>query len=332
MRYEGSKVSDLVIAYIGGGSRGWAWGLMNDLAMDPHMEGEVRLYDIDREAAEMNMVIGNRTAAHPDAVSHWRYTVSGSLREALTGADFVVISILPATFDEMQSDVHAPEKLGVYQSVGDTTGPGGFMRAMRTIPMFVEIAEAIRDYAPRAWVINYTNPMTICVKTLYEVFPDIKVIGCCHEVFGTEKLLVEAAKKYLGYPDTLRREDIEVSVIGINHFTWLNYASVNGDDLFPAYARLASEYAESGFNPAGEDNWLNSYFECSNRVKFDLFNRFGLIAAAGDRHLGRVCARRLVHEGPRDRQAVEILHDAGVLAQGVPAAQEEGRKPDAGQR
>ena len=91
MRYEGSKVSDLVIAYIGGGSRGWAWGLMNDLAMDPHMEGEVRLYDIDREAAEMNMVIGNRTAAHPDAVSHWRYTVSGSLREALTGADFVVM-------------------------------------------------------------------------------------------------------------------------------------------------------------------------------------------------------------------------------------------------
>ena len=80
--------------------------------------------------------------------------MSGSLKEALTGADFVVISILPATFEEMRSDVHLPERVGIWQPVGDTVGAGGFMRAMRTIPMFVEIGEAIRDYAPEAWVIN----------------------------------------------------------------------------------------------------------------------------------------------------------------------------------
>ena len=286
MRYEESRVSDLVIAYIGGGSRGWAWGLMNDLAMDPHMEGEVRLYDIDREAAEMNMVIGNRTAAHPDAVSHWRYTVSGSLREALTGADFVVISILPATLDEMQSDVHAPEKLGVYQSVGDTTGPGGFMRAMRTIPMFVEIAEAIRDYAPRAWVINYTNPMTLCTAALYKAFPGIKALGCCHEVFHTETFLAEKVAEWFGVPQPDRRE-IKVDITGVNHFTWVTRASWQGIDLMPRLKEMAedentySDLTEIAKARIKEEKW----FDCDHLIALSLLRDFGALGAAGDRHL-----------------------------------------------
>ena len=130
------------------------------------------------------------------------------LKEALTGSDFAVISILPGTFDEMESDVHEPEKYGIYQSVGDTAGPGGMVRALRTIPMFVTIAEAIRDYAPQAWVINYTNPMSLCVKTLYHVFPQIKAFGCCHEVFGTQKLLAQIAESELGIADIKRDEII----------------------------------------------------------------------------------------------------------------------------
>ena len=157
---------ELIVAYIGGGSRGWAWGFMTDLAMDPDLCGTVRLYDIDREAAERNRIIGGKISARPEAVSRWSYEVSATLEEALAGADFVVISILPGTFDEMESDVHLPERVGIFQPVGDTVGAGGFMRAMRTIPMFVTIAEAIRDVAPDAWVINYTNPMSLCVRTL----------------------------------------------------------------------------------------------------------------------------------------------------------------------
>ena len=173
MYYEDNRVKDLKVAYIGGGSRGWAWGFMMDLAADAQMEGTVALYDIDHEAAEHNEIIGNKISAHPDAVSHWKYTVADTLQQALTGADFVVISILPGTFDEMESDVHAPEAYGIYQSVGDTLGAGGFMRAMRTIPMYVTIAEAIRDYSPNAWVIIYSYSMTRCLRTLYHVFPKI---------------------------------------------------------------------------------------------------------------------------------------------------------------
>ena len=282
MKVDCNQAHDLQVAYIGGGSRGWAWGFMMDLAMDPQLCGCVRLYDIDFEAARRNEIIGGKISAHPDVCSRWQYTVAPSLQSALTGADFVVISILPGTFDEMASDVHLPERLGVYQPVGDTVGPGGFMRAMRTIPMFVEIAAAIRDYAPDAWVINYTNPMSLCIRTLYEVFPQIKAFGCCHEVFGTQKLMCSMLQKE-GVPG-VTRQDIRTTVTGINHFTWITHASYQGMDLFPMYEKYAHLYRD-GYTDGNDNNWMNNSFSCAQVVKFDLFRRYGAIAAAGDRHL-----------------------------------------------
>lgn len=283
VKYIDQHVEDIQIAYIGGGSRGWAWAFMTDLAMDEEISGTVRLYDIDREAAETNKIIGNRLTAREDAVGKWSYCVKESLEAALTGADFVIISILPKTFDEMEVDVHMPERIGIYQSVGDTAGPGGMIRAMRTIPMFVQFAEAIKNYCPEAWVINYTNPMSLCVKTLYQIFPQIKAFGCCHEVFGTQKVLASIAEKELGI-NQISRKEIHVNVLGINHFTWFDYASYKGIDLFPVYSKYIDEHFEEGYEE-NDNNWANSTFECAHRVKMDLFKRYGMIAAAGDRHL-----------------------------------------------
>ena len=111
--HQGDKVVGLTVAYIGGGSRGWAWGFMRDIISDGQISGTVRLYDIDREAAERNQKIGTMLAAHPDATSKWTFEVSSSLQEALTGADFVVISILPGTFAHMRGDVHLPDRKSV---------------------------------------------------------------------------------------------------------------------------------------------------------------------------------------------------------------------------
>lgn len=284
MRYEsGGRVDGVRLAYIGGGSRGWAWSLMADLAMEPAMGGEVALYDIDRAAAQANEVIGNKLDRSPAARGRWRYRVADSLEDALTGADFVVISILPGTFDEMEVDVHLPERLNIWQSVGDTAGPGGIVRALRALPMYVPIAQGIRDCCPDAWVVNYTNPMSLCVQVLYHVFPQIKAFGCCHEVFNTQQVLAAAAGERLGIPAPARR-DIHVNVLGINHFTWFDQASYQGLDLFPVYRDFVDKYYEEGFNEP-DKNWANSSFDCAHRVKFDLFRRFGLIAAAGDRHL-----------------------------------------------
>ena len=120
MKIIDKKATNVKIAYIGGGSRGWAWGLMSDLASCEDMSGDVYLYDIDNEASRANEIIGNKYNGIEGAKSEWTYHAVETPKEALTGADFVVISILPGTFDEMESDVHTPEKYGIYQPVGDT--------------------------------------------------------------------------------------------------------------------------------------------------------------------------------------------------------------------
>ncbi len=155
---------------------------------------------------------------------------------------------------------------------------------MRTIPMYVEIAEAIKKYAPDTWVINYTNPMTLCVQTLYRVFPQIKAFGCCHEVFGTQELLIKALYEMRGI-ENVKRSDISVNVQGINHFTWLNKAFYRNIDLMDVYIEFADKFYETGYTGEKSEHWINNSFECAHRVKFDLFRRYGNIAAAGDRHL-----------------------------------------------
>ena len=279
MTYQDNRVSDLKIAYIGGGSRGWAWTLMNDLTKANDLSGSVYLYDIDFDAAYNNELIGNKIEN-----SNWNYKAVKTIGEALNGADFVIISILPATFDEMQADVHACEKYGIYQSVGDTTGPGGFFRTMRTVPMIREIARAIREFCPEAWVINYTNPMANCVKALYKEFPAIKAFGCCHEVFGTQQLLSYALEEMRGITNT-QRKDICVNVVGVNHFTWFTKAQYRDMDLFPIYREFVDRYYESGYEKGRGADWRENPFHFAYRVRFDLFRRFGYIAAAGDRHL-----------------------------------------------
>ncbi len=292
-------IENLKIAYVGGGSRGWAWGLMSDLAKADDISGEVALYDIDIKAAKDNEIIGNRIKDLEDCKSVWNYKAYENIGDALIGADFVVISILPGTFDEMESDVHTPEKYGIYQSVGDTIGPGGVIRALRTIPMFEEIALAVKEYCPDAWVINYTNPMTICVKTLYKTFPQIKAFGCCHEVFFTQEILANMLGEMKGIKN-VKREDIKVNVTGINHFTWLTAAQYQKIDLMPLYKEYCEKYRESGFpSYKGEDeHWANSGLVSSHNVKIDLFLRYGFIAAAGDRHLAEFCDKEWYLDSP----------------------------------
>ena len=279
MIYENNCVKELKIAYIGGGSRGWAWTLMNDLAKTEDMSGTVYLYDIDYKAACNNEIIGKKFPG-----DNWDYKAVETAEEAMTGADFVIISILPGTFDEMESDVHAPEKYGIYQSVGDTAGAGGFFRALRTVPMMREIAANVRKYCPKAWVINYTNPMSVSIGALYREFPEIRAYGCCHEVFGTQELLSHALEEMEGMKG-VRRQNISVNVVGVNHFTWFSSAYYQNKDLFEVYTRFIEKYYETGYNKKGLGHWMNDFFQSDARVRMDLFRRFGYVAAAGDRHL-----------------------------------------------
>ncbi len=291
------------IAYIGGGSKAWARIFMNDLATTEDLGGEIALYDIDRDAAERNRKIGNRLSADPRAKSRFLYTVAEDLSSALKGADFVILSILPGTLEDMRSDVHAPEKYGIWQSVGDTAGPGGVLRAMRTVPLYEGFARAIAEHCPKAWVMNYTNPMSICVKTLYDVFPAIKAFGCCHEVFGTQEFLAAVVHEILGVPRP-DREEISIDVSGINHFTWITKARWEDRDVMKLLPEFIGRFYEEGYSEHGKpDAWKTDCFAYGNKVKENLFLRYGVLAAAGDRHLAEFLPGKWYLGSPDDVRA-----------------------------
>ena len=107
-------------------------------------------------------------------------------------------------------------------------------------------------------------------------------------MFGTQKLLVNALEDIKGIKD-VKREDIKVNVVGVNHFTWLTKAQYKDIDIFPVYREFAEKYKDNGFVKKSDENWMNKYFSCSEKVKIDLFLRYGSIAAAGDRHLAEFC-------------------------------------------
>ena len=286
------------IAYIGGGSKLWARSFMQDLALAEGIQGEVCLYDIDREAAERNQKIATRIHQKQEAVAPFVYTVADTLGQCLTGADFVLISILPGTFKEMRSDVHAPEKYGIYQSVGDTVGPGGVLRAMRTVPIYEGFAKAIREFCPNAWVLNLTNPMSACVKALYDNFPEIKAFGCCHEVFHTQDFLCCVLRELKGID--VKRRDIYTDASGINHFTWITRAQYQDIDLIALLPEFMEMYFESGYYEKGNhQQWKTDPFAYANRVKMDLYQRYGALAAAGDRHLAEFTNNRWYLNDPK---------------------------------
>ncbi len=273
------------LAYIGGGSKQWARVFMGDLAASEDLGGEIALYDIDREAACRNAKIGQHLNQNENTRSHFTYTVADRIEDALTGADFVIISILPGTFREMRSDVHAPEKYGIYQSVGDTVGPGGVLRAMRTVPIYEEFARKIRNICPNAWVLNLTNPMSILVKTLYDVFPGIKAFGCCHEVFHAQTFLTCVLREMRGIE--VDRRQIYTDACGINHFTWITEARYGSIDLLSLLPEFMDRFYEEGYYeyPGKRFAFREDPFAYGNKVKLDLFRRYGALGAAGDRHL-----------------------------------------------
>ena len=280
----GSEVTELKIAYIGAGSRGWAHALMRDLALCPFLAGEVRMYDIDPEAAAFNARYATWVHTHPSVVSKWTWTAVKSLAACLKGADFVFASIMPGPIEAMKVDLEMPERHGIFQAVGDTVGPGGQIRALRSIDDYHVIGRAVAEHAPKAWVLNFTNPMTVCTRTLFEAFPAIKAYGCCHEVFGSQYALANIYADSTGLPRPGRQE-VDINVLGINHFTWIDKAAYRGVDLLVVLRKHLEEPGVIRRYTKAQITKRNNTFINHRQVSWDLFRRFGVLGAAGDRHL-----------------------------------------------
>ncbi|OQY35293.1 MAG: hypothetical protein B6241_02030 [Spirochaetaceae bacterium 4572_59] len=221
------------IVIIGAGSLVFSSRLTADiLSYSELADSHFRLVDTDPLRLEFAEKIVNRIfkeGKYPNA-SVSTYT---DRREALKGADYVIISILIGGFEAIQKEIDIPLKYGINQCIGDTLTPGGIMRCLRTLPVLQEIVDHILEYCPEAMVINYTNPMGMLSKGIIEHAPGLKYVGLCHSVQHT-------AEEWAGRLE-IPLEEINFVCSGINHEAWYTKFEHKGKDLLPRIRKLAEK-------------------------------------------------------------------------------------------
>ena len=161
-----STLAPLTIGYVGGGSRGWALTLINDLAAAPDIDAEVRLYDVDHAAAKRNERFGNWTEDRDEAVGDVTYRAVPNTADALRGADVVVASTQPDPAETRIPELRTAREFGHYHAAaGGSVGPGGVFRSLREMPTYRDLARVVGEYCPDALVVNYSNPMTTLTRS-----------------------------------------------------------------------------------------------------------------------------------------------------------------------
>jgi alpha-galactosidase len=258
---------------MGGGSFNWGPRIICDMLLEPVLNGsEVFLLDPDLAAAEevkaacckMNETLG----------AGFSFKSTGSEEDAFSGADFVVIAISTGGLDMMAHDLKIPEKYRIYQTVGDTTGPGGWNRTLRNVPVFAEAARKIERLAPDAIILNYTNPMAALTGTFYEV-GKLRTVGLCHGIFSTYNLLERIFD--------VEEKDISLSYGGVNHFFWVTDFTVKGDPGYPLLAEKLRNRKINDFLGNGEKDLAGMLKHRSTLCDL-LYRKYGMLTYIEDRH------------------------------------------------
>jgi alpha-galactosidase len=262
-------VSEKSIVLIGAGSTVFTPGLMTDLASSRTFDGwTVHLVDLNGEAAETMAKVGRRIAAERGA--ELEFVPHTDRREALPGARFVTTTIAVGAAAGWRADVEVPAKYGIAQTVGDSVGPGGVLRALRHVPELVAIAHDVADLAPQAQLINYSNPLTANVRAI-TAETGLKAVGLCHGTMHTlSKLTAD-----LGY----QPGQLHAVFAGLNHLCWLLDLRHGTEDVYPLLRRMVAERAGGIDAPSTGEEGVHL------PVSADLLRTFGRYPAPGDRHV-----------------------------------------------
>ncbi|MCK9223153.1 MAG: alpha-galactosidase [Limnochordia bacterium] len=211
------------IAFIGAGSLGFSRRLMIDILSFPALQDCMfSLMDIDEFRLGYVERIAKRIIDEGGYPA--KFEVTTDRKKAIEGADYVIIMILANGFEAIKPEIEIPLKYGVDQCIGDTTGPGGIFRGLRTIPMILDICRDVEKYAPNAFVLNYTNPMSILCTAMNKA-TSVRNVGLCHSVQGTAALIAN----WVGIP----YDEFDYLVAGINHQAWFLKAEHNGKSVYP---------------------------------------------------------------------------------------------------
>ena len=247
------------ICFLGAGS--WfAEPLCTDVMLTPELEGGCfRLVDIDAKRLDLSREVVSMTAK--ELGGHWTIEAYTDRRAALPGCDYVVNCIEVSGLQCVRWDNDIPLKYGVSQCIGDTIGPGGLFKALRTIPVWLDVLKDCQACCPDAWVLNYTNPMSMMCLAAARTSP-MRVVGLCHSVQGSSRQLAE----YAGVP----YEELEWRCGGINHLSWFTTLRHNGRDLYPLLREKLQNEPE--------------LFE-KDPVRFDVMRHFGAFVTESSGHL-----------------------------------------------
>jgi alpha-galactosidase len=306
------KKSDIKLVLIGGGSYGWTYRFITDIACIPNLHGmHIILQDINPEALKLVKSLCDKILNAMNA--ELRIETSTELESCLPGADFVGLTISTGGDDANSLDVSIPAKYGIIQTVADTVGPGGWSRALRNIPVVVDIIRKVEKYAPNAWFMNYSNPMTVLTRTLQKV-SSVKSVGLCHELQG---LFLHIAA-FLGLDDW--ENDIKVKMAGINHLIWILQMDIcgrNGFDLLKEYRQKHPEFDYVVENKVPEDLLYSGGVNSKQKIKFDFLEKTGYLPAAGDAHIAEFFSHFLANQKSSDQWGLggevhTFAHQRGV--------------------
>jgi alpha-galactosidase len=237
----------------------FATNLIGDiLSYEALSESEIRLMDIDEHRLEQTHKVADAMVENEglDAT----VTATTDRREALEGADYVLNMINVGGTEPFENEIRIPEKYGVEQAIGDTTGPGGVFRGLRTIPVVLDIARDMEAVCPDALLLNYTNPMAIVCKAVYDA-TDVDVVGLCHSVPHT----AEAIAEYVDVPE----DELDYWVAGINHMAFFLQVEHEGESLYPALREASRD----------EETYRK------DTVRFEMLRHFGLFPTESSHHM-----------------------------------------------
>jgi alpha-galactosidase len=216
-------MSKIKFTIIGAGSTVFSTELMTDILLTPGLEeGVFGLVDIDTERLELAHRMGEFLIERTGR--RWTVEAGTDRAQILPDSDYIINTIEVAGLPNVRHDFDIPLKYGVDQCIGDTIGPGGLFKALRTLPAWIDILDDAERLAPRSLVMNYTNPMSLTVLVGVTV-SSLPIVGLCHSIQHTSQELAE----YLDMP----YEEIDWRAAGINHLAWFVQLERDGEDLYP---------------------------------------------------------------------------------------------------
>jgi alpha-galactosidase/6-phospho-beta-glucosidase family protein len=276
------------ITIVGGGSTHWGPRLLTDFANTPSLhDADVALVDIDEASLPPMMTIAKHIVASRDVAMN--VTATTELARGLEGADFVITALSVGGFASMEHDIGVPARYGIFQPVGDSVGPGGISRSLRSIGVVLGIAREVERVAPDALLLNVSNPLTALCRAVTSQ-TKVRAVGLCNELIGMQFWLS------LVFDADMRA--IDPVVAGVNHFPLVTSLRIGDQDGFAMLRdALADPQALEGplwMQPPAQSHWAKidpgrewgkADILYNNRVKLALFERFGVMPGSADTHV-----------------------------------------------